>query len=372
MIYLALAIMTLLFQCLESFNEIKISKKYFRWSFLLIICTISGLRFNVGTDYQHYNVVYNLLLNGEASYVEVGFKILNFPFFIFGESGFYVLIFVVSTFILMSIDFFIKQFIDNRYYFLAWFFVLASGMVFSSYNAVRQYIAIAIFIFSIQSILKKRIYHYIFYTLLACLFHSSAIVLIMMLPVFFIEKKHSKKVDTLYVVLYGLSILFLVVDFRELLKLVWFIVPQRWNWYIVSDFFNSRNYGAVVKQLMPNILLIYMMISVKNEAIESSLSKKLNFETVSYYGFILFVSLSNIFYGIMVLQRFVLYFEIFMIPVIISIAMKNYIIILGRRVRSEWIMLAMIAYFFVFLLYLIFVRNAHDIIPYRTIIEVLL
>ncbi len=372
MIYLALAIIALFFHEIQFFADTRKANKYQRWIFLGLLCIISGFRFQVGTDYKHYQAIYNLLLNGEPSYVEIGFKILNYPFFIFGESGFYVLVFVVSTFIIASFDYFITKFIDQRYYFLSWFFVLTSGMVFSSYNAIRQYIAIAIFIFSIQSIRNKKIFHYIAYVVVACLFHSSAIVLIMMLPLFFLDTKHGEGIERMYLVLYALSIVFLVVDFREILKAVWFIVPRRWYWYIQSEFFTSRNYSAIVKQVMPNILQIFILISTKEVVFRGKNKRdKINFETITYYGFILFVSLSNIFYGIMVLQRFVLYFEIFMIPVIIKLIRKKSIEIKGYKISRKWVVICFILYFTIFYLYLIFVRNAHDIIPYRTIIEVL-
>ena len=344
--------------------------KNIRITLILILVIISGTRYKIGTDYDHYTNIFNLIRSNQGSYVEFGYELFNYPFFLFGDLGIYVLFFVSSTIIIFSFDYFIKGNFDNNKYFMAWFLFLTTGILFSSFNAIRQYLAIAIFIFSLKDLYSKKYYRYLMMVLIAAQFHTSAYILLLILPMRILLNLNPKFFKKTVIFIYILSLVFLVLDFREILKMIWFVVPDRWQWYIVSDFFNSRNVSAIVKQVLPNILVISLLLP-KGLSI---LRTKVNSNEIDYIRFslfIIFVSLSNVFYGIMVLQRFIYYFEIFYVYVIVFTYSNLDYTKVQSRYKLDLIKVGLVLYFIVWYLYLIYVRNAHTIYPYRNILEVL-
>ena len=60
-------------------------------------------------------------------------------------------------------------------------------------NALRQFTAMAIFLYASLFIYEKKFFKYIFYILLATMFHTSAILLIILYPVQFLFRIRSTK-----------------------------------------------------------------------------------------------------------------------------------------------------------------------------------
>ena len=161
----------------------------------LIGALFSGLRNDVGVDYQSYVDNFDYILKGYPSDFELTNKlIIEFINYMGGNVQVYFMFCAILT------NFFIYLFIKEHsksvatstvlYFFITFFF-------FASLNGVRQYLAISIFLFSLRYISSKEFYKYIFIVILASLFHISAILF---LPLYFILRR---KYSTVELCLYG-------------------------------------------------------------------------------------------------------------------------------------------------------------------------
>lgn len=144
-------------------------------SFPLIL--VSGLRYNVGTDYfnTYYSGFYRLLEGSSFDNFEIGFVLLNKGIQLFTDNAFVLFfatscIFVGFTFAAFrklspNVAFSIFLFMISRYYFI--------GM-----NGVRQMMACAVFAFALQFAIRRNLKQYLLFSLLAVSFHISVVVLL--------------------------------------------------------------------------------------------------------------------------------------------------------------------------------------------------
>ena len=175
-------------------NE-KIARQLF-FSAMVISVLISGFRYGIGTDYFSYE---NIFINLSNSYQSVYDLILNTRF----EPGWII------------INSFIGFFTDNAFYLfmvcalLTWLFfykgiyshrnevavgisvlILLSTLYITSFNIVRQILAMSIVFFSIKPLLDRKILKFSITILLASLFHYSSLVF---LPAYWIVNSKYKQ-----------------------------------------------------------------------------------------------------------------------------------------------------------------------------------
>ena len=156
-------------------------------SFILIFIFLA-LRYNFGSDYQNYyngfiniNKYYSINYFDDSIQFEVGWIFLCR---VFGPLGFFSMIIFLAAFNCLVYYYFINKYVPVKYYWLAVFiYVFNSEYMLIHASAMRQSVAIAIFLISIQYIYKKDIVRYLICIGIAWLFHSSALIL---LPIFFI------------------------------------------------------------------------------------------------------------------------------------------------------------------------------------------
>ena len=158
-------------------------------SILVSICLIifSGFRYQVGTDYTSYARLFELIkIYGRYYNIEWGyFGLVKLCHQIGGNAQLVFLIFSIATvfFVYRYIEYFSK---DVE---LSWFIFVCIGPYYlSTFNGMRQWLAIAIFAYSLRYVQEKRFWHYAFLNCISGLFHFSSFLL---LPLYFILK--SKK-----------------------------------------------------------------------------------------------------------------------------------------------------------------------------------
>ena len=161
-------------------------------SFILIFLFLA-LRYNYGSDYGTYfyffkevatNNIYSVYRD---SRLEVGWIILNF---IFKPIGFFGMIAALACFNSVIYYRFIKKFVYPKYYWFAvYIYTLTPAFLLVHSTAMRQSIAISIFLFSLDFLLKKHAIRYLLCICLASLFHYSAIILLLLYPLFAINFK---------------------------------------------------------------------------------------------------------------------------------------------------------------------------------------
>lgn len=161
------------------------SYNWLKLSFVFIFLFLS-LRYDFGNDYQTYLKMFNSI-----SYVdyddktEVGWQYLCL---LFQPYGFFVMLAVLAAINCYVYYNFIKEYVPSHYYWLAVFvYVFNPYMMLVHSSAMRQSLAITIFILAIKFLYEKKYILYLLIILTATLVHRSSSVLLLM-PLMFIWK----------------------------------------------------------------------------------------------------------------------------------------------------------------------------------------
>lgn len=205
------------------------SKKYkygMLLSFILLFIFIS-IRYDFGNDYEGYLYNFNRINSlgdikgSQFINLETGWIFLTRTF---KDLGFQYLVAFLSLLYCIIIYFFIRNVLEKKYLFLGLLcFLLNSGIFLINLSAMRQTLALILFLFSIKFIIERKIILYVLIIYLASLFHGSAIIL---LPLYFIRYfKLNKTLNIIYFVVY-LSFFFISDKFVDIIKvIILFIKP---------------------------------------------------------------------------------------------------------------------------------------------------
>lgn len=208
---------TIVFNLLAVFFARSESLNHYRHGLKLSLVTIfvfMGLRYDFGNDYMsYYNLFYEIneyTLWEISSFVlkgnEFGWVYLNKAFAPFGFFSMIVFLSLTSCLVLYK---FIKDYVPKEYYWLAVFiFVFQPYNMLVSLSAMRQFVAITIFLFSIKYITSNRPFQYLGLIIFATLFHNTAFFLLIFLPLTFLRWR-IRKITQLFVgVIFLLMLLF--------------------------------------------------------------------------------------------------------------------------------------------------------------------
>lgn len=165
-------------------------------SFTLIFIFLA-LRYNFGNDYKGYldifieiNKYKSFDLFDKSIHAEPGWILLCKLFKPFGFFAMTAILSLLHCFIYYS---FIKKFVPIRYYWLAVFlYIFNSGFLLVQASAMRQSVAIEVFIFSLSYLYKKDAIRYFLCVGIAWLFHSSAVILLPIYLLTYINGKINK------------------------------------------------------------------------------------------------------------------------------------------------------------------------------------
>lgn len=331
-----------------------------------LIFLFSAIRYNVGTDYGHWNDVYNAIGGdfNNTTYVEWSYSLLNvFCYNVFHN---YQSVIIISA-LFVSIIFYllIKKTIKPEWQLYATFLFICTGIFFSSLNLVRQYIAISFIILGIILLLDdkknlklwQRNIIFTVFVVLASSFHTSAFIAFIILLSYNLRNLKSYKKILFFSFI--LSLVFIVLDFRQIIQFFSFIIPERWIHYLESPYFVNKNYSAIIKQVPLIILCIYCFIRYDHLKSE----KKFPF---IFSIFLLGVCMTNIFYGITVLIRFSHYFD-FMTMALLPYVFQDIRTWLGEKYYKTSIALVTL-YYIILTVVTIFIMNGHGVIPYQAYI----
>lgn len=357
-IYSIPMILCLIFSLIK-LNDKNTKKAFYGIIFFLFI--ISGIRYYVGQDYYHWTYIYDCIATNHphGEYVEIGYKYLNLFIQNLPYSNVFWLYLITSAFIIFGFGYAIKKNVESKYLFVSVFIFISSGIFFATLNLIRQYLAIVIILLGLKNLKNNKYIKFSIIILLASLFHTSALIMVPFM-FFYIMFKNNKYNDKL-IILYIISLIFIVIDIRYFVEAFSFIIPGRWKWYLDSEFMTYRNYSAIVKQLVPNILLIFTMINRK---------KIIQYNKDNDIYILLFyinVIITNCFYGVLVLLRFSYFFDIslvFVIPLILKI-LDSYDINI-KRLGNVLIW----GYYALLIVVIIFFMNGHGVMPYKTIFSI--
>jgi hypothetical protein len=201
-----------LFICLFLLTFELTEKKYQKTSFyvlMIFLILISGLRYKIGNDFTEYIRYFHSFLKNYNSYgyVEPGFKYIVL-FCAFLGLNWQLLFFIFSFLTIILFAIFFKKY--SKYPLLSAFIFFTFPIFYlTSLDLIREYLAIAIFTYSLRFIEENNFIKYIVTILIGALFHFSILVCI---PLYFLFKiKKIIPFVVIYSFLFFLGILFIKI-----------------------------------------------------------------------------------------------------------------------------------------------------------------
>ncbi len=187
-------------------------------SICVCICLIiySGFRYQVGTDYDGYTEMFDLIkLYGRYYNIEWGYYgLVRLCHAINGTAQLVFFLFSVVTiyFVYRYIEYFSK---DAE---LSWFLFVCIGPYYlNTFNGMRQWLAIAVFAYSLRYVQEKKGWHYMLLNCITSLFHFSSLLL---LPLYFILRSRRFNMKRTLLCYAGLQLLNILGVVRLLAELL--------------------------------------------------------------------------------------------------------------------------------------------------------
>lgn len=145
----------------------------------------------VGTDYENYIYIFNHtnslhVTDNTGNPVDVGFAAF---ILLFKSLGFNYIAFYGVTYLILFCGLFrYIRFIKADIAFSLFFFYFL-GYYFDSFNIVRQVMIIGFVLFFIPLLYKKKYIQFLVVVVIACLFHKTAILCVLLVPIFILSQK---------------------------------------------------------------------------------------------------------------------------------------------------------------------------------------
>ena len=338
-------------------NKRVIAEKFFTFLSFFSLFLVSAIRYLVGTDYDGtYKAIYDYTyrdgyqfnLTGETLY-----GLLNQIASIYSGSD-YVGVFALSSLLVCGF-FFIglkKQSVNFSYSVLLF---IISGYYFWSFNAVRQMIAMSIFIYAFQYILNNQPWKYFVCIFFAAGFHTMALLY---LPLYFLKRiKMSLKIILILLLVFVVS----ANSFREIAYLIASKI-EIFNVYAIRYLDNVQFYTYTESSsshmfINAAILILFILIS----QIYDRCQRKSNVWITIQFIALVFSSLSNDLPLANRISRLFAVTQILSIPAMTGlITDKTLRIIINFSIIACWIIYSVVTFY---------ILGYHDVFPYQTIFD---
>lgn len=312
---------------------------------------IAGFRFLVGSDYISYFKYFKLLLNGgNNDYFEEGFYWLTKSIQIFTNNYVYYFLILAIIFSFFTFKAIYKE-SPNPVFSI---FLLVSTQYFFIYmNGMRQFISLAIFLYSIRFIKERNFLKYLVCILLGGVIHNSVFIL---LPVYFLYGLKIKPRFQILFLIVGYLISGVISSVISSLML-----NSKYLYYIESNYgMNNNGYIMMAIELSIFMLgILYMKKTNDNDVEDKTYDFLLYMKGLSFL-----FALTNSIFPLMYRIKWCFGFStIIFIPMIIErIKEKN-------PKLSFMIKTAIYFLFTVYILYTVGVQNANDVLPYNSIFD---
>lgn len=311
--------------------------------FILAVCFL-GLRYEVGTDYQNYERIFNY---GDVFFLEPGNQLLYYIATQFHGDETKILFFLYSV---LTYSFLFLTFQNKKFnYALTACLVIIYTLTFLT-NGIRQALAISIFLFSYRYIEERKLLKYTVLIILAVLFHTS---LIIVWPLYFIINRSFK--IQYYVALYLFSIVLSQIGIDQLLgpfMRILEMVPE-YSYHVENSTAGYYSFGIFFRVLIYLGLFLLLLKHKYNER-----------EPVLFNMYYLSMLLFNVRIGSYIVNRVVVIFDFyqyFLLPMLLFD--KNY----KGKYRQLYILFFVLAYSSL-LIQSVFFDERNHMLPYKTIL----
>lgn len=303
LIYFALFFFLAFFVILENVN-VKILP-IFKLLTVVLLISISGFRYEIGSDYQNYVFMFDNL--DDYPLLEYGFKYLVLAITLIGGSVQHLFLFT-SALIILLLAYTINKY-NRRCFFTALAVYVISFVYFESMNTVRQAIAISFMCYAVCSyIFNKKRWAFLLLVILSSLFHSSAIF-VGVLSYFFIMFNSKNKNYTIYFFL-----LFFSFFLGHSINLLFSFLSEASSLFGYAHYMANFEQRGVETGLYQYVLngyaLLFLLFAVKNKL------RLAEFESCMLGLFIVSIILYNTFIEFYIGLRFYWYFFIYLMFVV--------------------------------------------------------
>lgn len=340
----------------ERFYKIKL--KYIFFFLTIIIPSIfAAIRFNVGSDYQSYVLIYeNIKIFSIIEYftyyvniytTEPLFYLLCRLVYIVG-GNLYVFLFVCELIIMLFIILGIMNFNFKKYNELALFIYFLSLFPLSL-NIIRQAIAISIAFYAVSLFFKEKYFYTFIYIVISTCFHFSALffLLIYLFYPFDIEDKYIKIKDYVYV-FFIIVTPFSTYLFIHLLQYIPLV-----NKYI-------KDYGIILGNggigfLINIVPILFILIKFgKKEFLKNN--------KILMFLYLLQIPFGYLGYYVPWSVRLVYYLKVLELVLI-----PQLIMFLKEEKEKKIVLLIILSYYVLQYVYLFIYLNQNETFPYKTI-----
>ncbi len=278
--------------------------------FVSVTCLLLfvGLRYHTGADWGLYEYFFeNLPIEGNFSGWESGYVLLSKTiFYLFGN--YYVLQFLASFIFIYALSRFFEKNSDYPIFAFSIFLFIYFISLFMA--QVRQSIALSVILLSTNYIFKRNFIKYALMVALACMFHISAIVAIIL---YFLNTKWSKTFS-LFIILVSQVFYFFPGSVLKIVDIIVPLMPQRIG-EIAQDYLNS----LFANKAQFNTGLFYIVtviISTVSVLLANKDDEKMTFFSNSLVVAIVIMSMAN---AMMIIARFQSYFYVYGIVCIVNL-----------------------------------------------------
>ena len=179
----------------------------------VVLIVFWGIRYDFGNDYETYQMLFETLpawnkidfdnINTGHGRFEKGFLLLYFLFGMFGNCGFYLLIFFLTVLHILVVFRFINRYVapENR---LCSIFILLFNIsiLIVPWVALRQCLTCDFMLLACEALLDRKKLRFLLLGLLACAFHVSALLIFLVPFILKFHPKDSKKYSLFLFVAY--------------------------------------------------------------------------------------------------------------------------------------------------------------------------
>lgn len=342
-IYIVFVAAITVFSYLHKLNRTDVFA-YLMYALLLVTAV---LRIDTGADYATYIEMHDRVgksdLTDIVTFTEpLYFLLLKFIYFFSDDYWvmFAVVAFIIYTVLFLAIK---KLSIDPA---LSIILYVVTSYYFVSINQLRQSVSLVIFLYSITYIINAKPGKYFLLNLIGVGIHYSAAIVLLLYPFYKINFS-KKKLVIIYLASILLSI-FIERAFVNYLSTLDLFYAQ----YFDMEEYMEKNYLALGKVIIPNLILIFSLIKFKEFSKSEYVIFLIYFTSIIYY---------NIFFGKHIFIRPGMYFEIVTILYIPIFIKKFFDITMGIIVET----ILLVYYFFAVTLYGILINGGQGVVPYK-------
>lgn len=236
-----------------------LERKVFLCLAFLIFFVPSAIRYDIGTDYLNYVDIYENI--EYHKYIEPAYYYLNLGLNLLGADSQWV--FIISAFIFSFVSF--KSYPTKN----AWIIHVAlMGMLwFFSFNVVRQAIAISFCLLAISKFLNGQPKYFFVLTLIASLFHTSAILIFITGMISFIplNRKIKNSIIPIIFILIILSAWLYTNIFLEIVDQVLSLLNlNKYAGYFGGIHFIEADFGSGLGALARILFSSYIIFNTKS------------------------------------------------------------------------------------------------------------